>query len=103
MDPCNVLFWRILPAVRRELARILVEERGFSRRAAAKVLGVTPAALSQYLSGKRGGPVPEWVRDYLRGRVDAGDLDVCRIVLELREHPCFCELLEGDRVACAKI
>ena len=43
----------ILPAIRRELARIFVEEHKFSQKEAAKILGLTEAAISQYQHYKR--------------------------------------------------
>ena len=45
---------RILSAVRALLARELVD-RGLSVNETARLLGLTPAAVSMYLSGKRGG------------------------------------------------
>ncbi|ACB39190.1 transcriptional regulator [Pyrobaculum neutrophilum] len=45
---------RVLSAVRALLARELVE-RGLSVNETARLLGLTPAAVSMYLSGKRGG------------------------------------------------
>jgi len=45
--------WYVLPEVRAELARQLVKD-GFSQKKAAEKLGLTPAAVSQYLSKKRG-------------------------------------------------
>jgi predicted transcriptional regulator len=52
--PCEIIIWKILPTMRSELARNLVEEFGLSQREAAKKLGLTDAAVSQYLSKKRG-------------------------------------------------
>ncbi|MBI3026950.1 hypothetical protein HYY70_02460 [Candidatus Woesearchaeota archaeon] len=43
----------ILPAIRRELARIFIEEHKLSQKEAAKVLGLTEAAVSQYQHSKR--------------------------------------------------
>ena len=43
----------ILPAIRRELARIFVEENKFSQKEAARILGLTDAAVSQYQHSKR--------------------------------------------------
>ena len=43
----------ILPAIRRELARIFVEEHKSSQKDAAKLLGLTEAAISQYQHSKR--------------------------------------------------
>ena len=43
----------ILPAIRRELARIFIQEHNLSQKEAANVLGLTEAAISQYLHYKR--------------------------------------------------
>lgn len=43
----------ILPAIRRELARIFIEEHKLSQKEAAKILGLTEAAVSQYQHSKR--------------------------------------------------
>ena len=51
--PCQVVVWYLLPAVGAELAREL-GGRGMPQKEIAKRLGVTPAAVSQYLKGKRG-------------------------------------------------
>jgi len=45
----------VLQALRAVLAKELVLGRGFSRARAARLLHVTPPAVSQYVSGKRGG------------------------------------------------
>ena len=43
----------ILPAIRRELARIFIQEHKLSQKEAAKILGLTEAAVSQYQHSKR--------------------------------------------------
>ena len=43
----------ILPAIRREFAKIFIQERKLSQKEAANVLGLTEAAISQYLHSKR--------------------------------------------------
>ncbi|MBN1785758.1 MAG: hypothetical protein JW825_02060 [Candidatus Methanofastidiosa archaeon] len=48
--PCLLVDERILPAIRREVAKILVNERGYSQKRAAELLGVTQAMVSKYLS-----------------------------------------------------
>ena len=47
----------ILPAIRGELAKTLVNEQELSQKEAAKLLGITEAAISQYLSKRRGNNV----------------------------------------------
>jgi predicted transcriptional regulator len=51
--PCEIIVWYILPAIRRELAKIMVERHNLTQKEAAKKLGLTEAAISRYLSGKR--------------------------------------------------
>lgn len=43
----------ILPAIRREFARIFIQEHKLSQKEAAKILGLTEAAVSQYRHSKR--------------------------------------------------
>ncbi|MBS3096885.1 hypothetical protein J4480_05605 [Candidatus Woesearchaeota archaeon] len=43
----------ILPAIRRELARIFIEEHKLNQKETAKTLGLTEAAISQYQHYKR--------------------------------------------------
>ena len=43
----------ILPAIRRELARIFIHEHKLSQKQAANMLGLTEAAVSQYQHFKR--------------------------------------------------
>jgi predicted transcriptional regulator len=52
--PCEQIRWDGLPALRKELAKNLVEKFGISQKEAAEKLGLTPAAVCQYLSKKRG-------------------------------------------------
>ena len=52
--PCEIIMWYGLPAIRREFAKIMMKEYGLSQKEVAKKLGITDAAISQYLSNKRG-------------------------------------------------
>ena len=62
----------ILPAIRREFAKILVEEKNYSQKHAAKILDLTEAAISQYFSSKRAKEVvfSEDVIEEIRKSVD---------------------------------
>ena len=51
--PCAILSWDVHPAIRKELAEQLVD-KGLSQGEAADHLGVSRAAVSQYLHKKRG-------------------------------------------------
>ncbi len=47
------MIWNGIPAIRKELAEALIKEFGLSQREAAEKLGLTPAAICQYISKKR--------------------------------------------------
>ena len=55
--PQEIEVWYLIPALRRELARIFIEEHGLNQKKAAEILGMTNAAISQYLSSKRGNEI----------------------------------------------
>jgi len=52
--PCEYVLWNGLPLIRKELAESLITNFGLSQKEAAEKLGLTPAAVCQYLSHKRG-------------------------------------------------
>ena len=51
--PQEIEVWYIIPAVRKELAKLLTKKHEMSYEAAGKILGISKAAVSQYLSNKR--------------------------------------------------
>ena len=51
--PSEVETWYILPAVRKQLVVEMIK-LGLSQKKAADKIGITEAAVSQYISGKRG-------------------------------------------------
>ena len=51
---CEYLFWNIIPAIRGEIARSMINDLGLTQKEAAAKLEITPAAVCQYLSDKRG-------------------------------------------------
>jgi len=52
--PCEYIVWNGLSVLRKEITKCMINDFGISKKEAAKKLGITPAAVSQYLSGKRG-------------------------------------------------
>jgi predicted transcriptional regulator len=52
--PCENILWNGLPVIRKEIAERMINIYGLSQNEIAEKLCVTPAAVSQYLSGKRG-------------------------------------------------
>ena len=51
--PQEIEVWYIIPAVRRELAKLLTQKYGLSYDKAGGVLGITKAAIAQYNKNKR--------------------------------------------------
>ena len=52
--PCEYILWNLLPAVRKEIAKSMVNDFGLNQKEAAMKLGITPAAVCMYLTDKRG-------------------------------------------------
>ncbi|QQG38995.1 MAG: helix-turn-helix domain-containing protein [Candidatus Woesearchaeota archaeon] len=57
MQPREVEVFYIIPALRRELTKALITKNNLSQKQAAKILGLTEAAISQYLNEKRASEV----------------------------------------------
>lgn len=53
--PCEIVVWYVLPTIRREIAKELVEAYHMKQADVGRLFGVTDAAISQYLKKKRGG------------------------------------------------
>ncbi len=52
--PCEYMMWNGLPVIRKEIAESMINNFGLNQKETAKKLGVTPAAVCQYVSKKRG-------------------------------------------------
>ena len=52
--PCQIFVWYVLPGLRQELARNMINDNNLTQVQVAGKLGVTESAVSQYLSKKRG-------------------------------------------------
>ena len=57
--PCMIVTAHILPAVRVVVARNLIEFHEMKPSLVASKMGLTPAAVTQYVSGVRGGMLAE--------------------------------------------
>jgi uncharacterized protein len=106
--PCMVVVQHILPALRLEITRELVEKYGMKRTDAAAKMGITPAAVTQYLSRARGGSatnllegsgkvmelVDELSRDIAAGEspLDILILKLCRACSTARSEGLICQL-----------
>ena len=92
--PCQKIIWDLIPAIKASLATELVK-KGQSQAASAKLLGIAPSAVSQYISGKRGyriefqGETKEMIeklaQDLIENKVDDFVVRICQICGNARE------------------
>ena len=52
--PCEIIVWKVVPIIRKEFAKNLIKNHDLTQRKVANKLGITEAAVSRYVSGKRG-------------------------------------------------
>src|SRR3989338_943793 len=92
----------IIPAIRGKLAHVMVEEKGISQKQAAKILGLTEAAISQYINGKRGSEVifSESVVDEIRKSADKVMKDKSSRSEMVAEIYRICQLTNVKHIMC---
>lgn len=52
--PCEIILWHLLPSIRKEFTKCLIDDYDLNQKQVAELLGITPAAVCQYISAKRG-------------------------------------------------
>lgn len=98
--PCEIIVWYILPKIRSEIAKKL-SESGIPQKEISEKLGITQAAVSQYINKKRGhgmefgaeaiNAIEGLVDDMIEGKVDL-ILRTCDICTILKKDGTICEL-----------
>ena len=90
---CDTMVRNLLPPMRAEMVLRLVQRQGISPSDAAKRLGITRAAVSQYMSRKRGAGevvlsteldliIDRWALAVVTGESDINLCDVCQCALK---------------------
>ena len=98
-SPCEEIVWDVLPSIRAAIAEELIK-RGISQKEVSKMLGITPPAVSQYVSKKRGYNIE--FREDIRGAIGklADDL-IEKKADDLAKRICeICRMLQDDENAC---
>lgn len=99
--PQEIEVWYIIPAVRRELARVLVEKHELTLEKAGGIIGVTKAAVSQYLKNKRASlfKIPTKIKKEIEKSAEIVVKDnnlavreMMRILQEIKKIKCSCEI-----------
>ena len=103
---CEVMVLKVFPGLRAMIARKLVEQHGFSQKAAAEKLGTSQPAISQYKRDLRGTSLRSMVSDpgvmetinTLADRIAKGQLapeeissEFCTICKHMRKHGLACD------------
>ncbi len=93
-SPCEIVVWDVLPSIRAAVAEELVK-RGLAQKEVSKLLGITPPAVSQYVSKKRGyniefgeeikASISRLADDLLDKKVDSPVDRICEICRMMRE------------------
>ena len=99
--PQEIEVWYIIPAVRKELAKLLTRKYEMSYEKAGGILGISKAAVSQYLSNKRANKIK--LTPDVKGEIAKS----AKIILEkpnmalgeiqhilkyMKDHKCSCEV-----------
>lgn len=98
-SPCEEIIWDVLPSIRAAIAEELVK-RGLSQKEVSKLLGITPPAVSQYVSKKRGyniefredirAAIVQLADDLIQKKVDNPTARICEICKSLQEDENAC-------------
>ncbi|MDD4160942.1 MAG: helix-turn-helix domain-containing protein [Methanothrix sp.] len=100
-SPCEQIVWDVLPSIRAALAEELIK-RGISQKEVSKMLGITPPAVSQYVSKKRGYNIEfrEDIRQAI-GKLADDLIEEKAKGNELVKRICgICRMLQDDESAC---
>jgi len=91
---CEEIVWYLLPLIRKEFAKSLIKDHGLTQRKAAEKLGITEAAVSQYVSKKRGDlkvkdvkirrEIKTSTKRIIEGDIQIMKIETCRICHLLR-------------------
>ena len=102
--PCEIVVSKMLPQIRAGIVKILIQDYHMKQIEVSKILGITQASVSQYLSSNRGGGdefqniFPE-IMDYAKEIADkiASGKDtetqvalLCEICMKIRVDEKFC-------------
>ena len=98
--PQEIEVWYIIPCIRKEIARLLTSKYDFSYEAAGNALGISKAAVSQYLSDKRANKIKlsedvmkevEKSSEIINGNRKGALIEIQRILKFMKENKQSCE------------
>ena len=99
--PQEIEVWYIIPAIRKEFAKQLVRKHKLSYEKAGNILGISKAAISQYLSNKRANKLklPDNIKKEISNSTKIITkeptktvFEIERIIKRIRKKKCSCEI-----------
>ena len=94
--PCESMKWEGLPIIRKEIVKSMINEFGLNQKQAAEKLNLTPAAVCQYLSKKRGkisiieDEILTEINNSAGKIIEQGEMivtrEICRLCKIMRKH-----------------
>ena len=99
--PQEIEVWYIIPAIRKELAKLLTKKYELSYEKAGGILGVSKAAVSQYLSNKRANKIslsPKIKKEVAKSAEIISKspklalIEMQRIIKVMKIEKCSCEI-----------
>lgn len=101
--PCEIVVWYVLPSIRSELAKELLN-LGMKQKQISEVLDITQPAVSQYISDKRGqgikfepevkNMIKDFARDLVEGKASQEDIipKMCEVCNKVKADEVLCEI-----------
>lgn len=99
--------WNGLPAIRKQIASSMINDFGLSQKETAQKLEITPAAVCQYLSKKRGkieiydGDVRDEIKLSAKKIIDKGNgsiipetCRICKLLRGSKDFSSFCKMCD---------
>jgi predicted transcriptional regulator len=96
--PQEIEVWYVLPAIRKEFAKLMIK-KGLSQREAAEKLGVTESAISQYIKEKRAKEVIAFDRE-IKSKMEKSVARVLEGGSLVKEMQKICLMVKNKRILC---
>ena len=114
--PQEIEVWYIIPAIRRELSKCMIKNHGVTYEKVGRSLGISKAAVSQYLKKKRAAKIKLHERVSVEvckscDKIVAGKSnavrEITKILKFIRERGLHCEVCgqtaEGEHKDCVEV
>ena len=99
--PQEIEVWYIIPKIRKEMATLFVNEYKLSYEKSGDILGISKAAVSQYLSNKRANKIklsPEMMKEIkisaknIFEKKTNGLMEIERLLEMMKKTKCSCDV-----------